>query len=98
MTPGDQAERDDKLDVTYRDEGWGLITDKAFGGKIRPLDVEAQARSVARYAYEEIKGHVEAFNTQSQQLVEQDQEITRLNVELGKLRKETAECQEQQKG
>ena len=87
-TPGELAERDDKLDALYREEGWGLITDKAFGGSLRPMDVESQAREVARYAYDEQVKDMRAFNARGQQLVEQDQEITRLNVELGKLRKE----------
>lgn len=39
-----------KLDETYREEGWGKLTDKALG--IRPSDVESQARQVARYAYD----------------------------------------------
>jgi hypothetical protein len=88
---------DDRLDQTYREEGWGLMTDKAFGGRVRPLDVESQAREVARWAYAEIKQHVDTFNNQSQQLFEQDQEITRLNEALGKLKKEKAECKAQQK-
>jgi len=83
---------DDRLDHTYREEGWGLITDKAFAGRVRPLDVESQAREVARYAYDEIRGHIAAFNNQSHQLFEQDQEITRLNAELGKLKKELADA------
>jgi len=77
-----------RLDLQYRNEGWGVITDKAFAGRIRPLDIESQARDVARYAYYEIKRHIDAFNRQSQQLFGQDQEIARLNAELGKLRKE----------
>jgi len=96
-SPGDLAARDTALDATYREEGWGLITDKAFVGRLRPLDVESQARTVARYAYDEQVTAIAAFNARGEQLVEQDQEITRLNVELGKLRKEKAECQAQQK-
>lgn len=84
---------DDWLDATYREEGWGLITDEAFGGRVRPLDVESQAREVARYAYARRVADIAAFNDRGQQLVEQDQEITRLNAELGKLRKELELCQ-----
>lgn len=40
----------DKLDAGYREEGWGKITDAAFGGRVRPSDVEAGARIVAQYA------------------------------------------------
>lgn len=40
----------DKLDVGYREQGWGKITDAAFGGRVRPSDVEAGARIVAQYA------------------------------------------------
>jgi len=83
----------DRLDLQYRNEGWGVITDKAFAGRIRPLNIEPQARDVALYAYGEIKGHIEAFNRQSQQLFEQDQEIARLNAKLSKLRKELSNDQ-----
>jgi hypothetical protein len=38
------------LDTQYRGEGWGLITDKAFGGRVAPKDAESAAREVARYA------------------------------------------------
>ena len=92
--PGDLAWVETHLDLKYREEGWGLITDKAFAGHIRPLDIESQARDVARYAYDEQVKAMQAFNARGQQLVEQDQEITRLNTELGKLRKEL-KCQSQ---
>ena len=78
---------DDRLNAMYREEGWALITDKALPG-VRPSDVESQARDVARYAYAEQVKDIAAFNERGQQLVEQDAEISRLNVELGKLRKE----------
>jgi hypothetical protein len=42
-----------QLNDKYRAEGWGKITDEALG--IEPADVEMQARTVARWAYEEIK-------------------------------------------
>jgi hypothetical protein len=38
------------IDEECREEGWGRITDKALG--IPPSDVESQARSVARWAFE----------------------------------------------
>tara|TARA_R110000787_G_scaffold631_5_gene2343 strand:- start:1082 stop:1342 length:261 start_codon:yes stop_codon:yes gene_type:complete len=78
----------DELNAFYREEGWGLITDYAFEGKLAPMDVESQAREVARWAHTKEVAHIAAFNSQSQQLFEQDQEITRLNEALGKLRKE----------
>jgi hypothetical protein len=40
------------LNKFYREEGWGLITDKALG--IPPIDVESQAREVARWAHARI--------------------------------------------
>ena len=80
------------LNAMYREEGWGLITDKAFDGRVKPEDVGSQAREVARYAYDEKGKDTRAFNSQFDQLFEQDQEITRLNVELGKLRKELADA------
>lgn len=41
------------LNKKYREEGWGIITDRALG--IDPEFVESQARTVARWAYEEIE-------------------------------------------
>lgn len=40
------------LNKMYREQGWGLVTDKAL--KIEPKDVESQARTVAQWAYDEI--------------------------------------------
>jgi len=40
------------LNATYRQEGWGRITDQALG--IAPEDVESQARAVARWAFDEM--------------------------------------------
>lgn len=75
QTPG---ERNLTLDARYREDGWGLITDQVWDEKVAPTDVESAARDVARWAYEAIKGHVDAFNRQGNQLVEQDQQITDL--------------------
>lgn len=81
--PEDPNERNERLNARYREEGWGLMTDQAFEGKLAPVDVESQARTVARWAYGEIKGHVDAFNRQSNQLVEQDAQISDLQTVAG---------------
>jgi fructose 1,6-bisphosphatase len=39
------------LNALYRQQGWGQITDQAFKGELAPLDVESQAREVARFAF-----------------------------------------------
>ena len=41
------------LNESYRDEGWGTITDLALN--IEPENVESQARTVARWAYDAIE-------------------------------------------
>lgn len=46
--PPSPEERNATLDARYREEGWGLITDAVFQGRIAPTDVESQAREVAR--------------------------------------------------
>lgn len=43
---------DAALNERYRAEGWGTITDKVFGGRVAPADVESAAREVARWAYD----------------------------------------------
>lgn len=45
----------ERLDENYREEGWGRVTDAALGGCVRPADVEAQARIVARFAHAELE-------------------------------------------
>lgn len=45
--------RNARLNASYRGEGWGLVTDQSLS--IEPVDVESQARMVARWAYERIK-------------------------------------------
>lgn len=40
------------LNERYREEGWGRITDKVFGGRVEPANVESAAREVARWAYD----------------------------------------------
>ncbi|ARB06171.1 hypothetical protein FDH38_gp117 [Dinoroseobacter phage vB_DshS-R5C] len=50
-----EKDRLDRLDALYREEGWGLITDQAFGGRVRPSDVELSARAVARWAHENMR-------------------------------------------
>lgn len=42
-----------ELNKRYREEGWGQITDKAL--HILPENVESQARTVARWAWDEIQ-------------------------------------------
>lgn len=41
------------LDDKYRDEGWGIVSERALS--IRPSDTESQAREVARWAWAEIE-------------------------------------------
>lgn len=43
------------LNDRYRDEGWGMIAEKALG--IEPKHVESQARDVARYAHRLAERH-----------------------------------------
>jgi len=52
----DREEAAYRLDMQYRREGWGLITDLAFEGRVRPSDVESSARSVARWASDKLRG------------------------------------------
>jgi hypothetical protein len=52
----DHEEAAYRLDIKYRKEGWGLVTDQAFGGRVRPSDVELQARVVARWASDKLQG------------------------------------------
>jgi len=73
--PEPQEERDARLDARYREEGWGLITDQVFGGRLRPLNVESQARDVARWAYELSK-------QTSERITKQDTDLIRLEKEL----------------
>jgi hypothetical protein len=49
-----QKEQDDKLNASYRADGWPTLTDVAL--RIEPIYVESQARAVAEYAWGEIKG------------------------------------------
>lgn len=69
------TERDDLLDARYREEGWGLITDKAFGGRLRPLNVESNAREVARWAYELAKSTTATINEQGTRLIRLEKEL-----------------------
>lgn len=41
------------LDDRYRDEGWGVVAERALN--ISPSDTESQAREVARWAWAEIE-------------------------------------------
>ncbi len=41
------------LDRSYRNDGWGRITDKAL--QIAPSDVESQARRVAEWAHDQLQ-------------------------------------------
>lgn len=68
----------DRLDKMYREEGWGLITDKAFGGRLRPQDVESQARDVARRAYESEKAHIARENAMGTELEQKDRDLANL--------------------
>ena len=79
------AQRDDLLDAGYRDEGWGLITDKVFGGRLRPLDVENQARHVARWAYDEAKAATARHNAQANELTRQSKELEDLSHYSGQV-------------
>jgi hypothetical protein len=45
-----------RFDMKCRKEGWGLVTDQAFGGRVRPSDVKLQAREVARWASDKLRG------------------------------------------
>lgn len=49
--PETRADRDERLNAQYREEGWGQITDRVFAG-VDPIDVESAARDVARFAYD----------------------------------------------
>ena len=42
-----------KLNGMYNDEGWGELATTALG--LEPVDVESQARTVARYAADRIE-------------------------------------------
>jgi len=81
--PPPPEERNATLDARYREEGWGLITDAVFQGRIAPTDVESQAREVARWAYQAQKEGTAAFNDRGQQLVEQDAQISQLQAVAG---------------
>lgn len=70
-----QEERDNILDARYREEGWGLITDQVFAGRLRPLNVESQARDVARWAYEQEKASTTRHNAQANELARQHKEL-----------------------
>ena len=41
------------VEALYRKEGWPKITDPSLG--INPLDVESQAREVARWAFDQLR-------------------------------------------
>lgn len=56
------------LDAEYRAEGWGKITDAAFNGRVAPMDVESNARHVARYAHEQISFHTDKIEAARRQL------------------------------
>jgi hypothetical protein len=49
-----QKGHDDKLNASYRADGWPTLTDVAL--RIEPIYVESQARAVAEYALGEIQG------------------------------------------
>lgn len=81
------------LNAKYRDEGWGLITDAAFNGRLHPVDVESQAREVARYAFARLSSLMQQINDQAKELAKQDAELKRLAEDDGKaarLRQEVA--------
>lgn len=50
------TKREERLNAQYREEGWGLITDRVFDG-VEPSDVETSAREVARFAFDMEKNH-----------------------------------------
>jgi hypothetical protein len=70
-----KEERDALLDARYREEGWGLICDQVWNGRVRPIDVESRARDVLRWAYEQIR-------ESSGRIAKQDTEIIQLQKDL----------------
>ena len=66
------------LDTTYREEGWGIITDRAFHGRVRPQDVESMAREVARWAHEETERLQAQINELGKTLATQDRDLVSL--------------------
>lgn len=73
--PEPKEERDARLDARYREDGWGLITDQVWAGRVQPVDVGSAARDVARWAYELSK-------QTSEQIAKQDTDLIRLEKEL----------------
>lgn len=61
----------DRLNASYRESGWGRITDQALG--VEPYDVESQARRVAEWAHLTMSGleaklvSLQQFKTQAEQ-------------------------------
>lgn len=78
-------ERDDKLDARYREEGWGLLTDQAFAGRLRPRNVESQARDMARWAYEKMKASTALTNQQGTDLIRLEKELANYAGEVARL-------------
>lgn len=73
--PEDPEERDASLDARYREEGWGLITDQVFNGRLRPTNVESQARDVARWSYEQVRLMTERISRQDTDLIKLEKEL-----------------------
>lgn len=73
--PEPQEERDARLDARYREDGWGLITDQVWAGRVRPVDVESPARDVARWAYEQVKASTALTNEQGTKLIRLEKEL-----------------------
>ncbi len=70
-----KEQRDNDLDARYREEGWGLITDKVWEGRVRPIDVESRSRDVARWSYELAKSTTATINEQGTQLIRLEKEL-----------------------
>jgi hypothetical protein len=70
-----QEELDANLDARYREEGWGLITDQVFNGRLRPINVESQARDVARWAYEQVRLMTERISRQDTDLIRLEKDL-----------------------
>ena len=75
VTGQSPEERDAILNERYREEGWGLITDKVWEGRVAPIDVESRARDVARWAYEQVKSDTARINDLGNQLTQNEQEL-----------------------
>lgn len=63
----------DELNVHYREEGWGRITDAALG--IDPVNVETQARLIAQWA----AAHIDQLTARIEELVQSDKAWGRLH-------------------